>query len=72
MKMHYIFVVFVEVYQNWFYLFTMDVDSDRKEATAYIKFFEMWLNQKKIVSKGLFLFTFNYWHRSFRHNLYCL
>ena len=39
-------------------------------SAAHIKFFEMWLNEKKkIITKGLFLFTFNYWHHSFKHNL---
>ena len=72
MKKHYIDVVFVDTCRKWFYSFTLYIDSERKEA-AHIKFFEMWLNEKKkIVSRGLFVFTFNYWHRSFKHNLYRL
>ena len=45
-KIHYIDVVFVEACQNCFYSFKTDINSERKEA-AHIKFFEMWLNQKK-------------------------
>ena len=46
MKIHYIDVVFVEACRNWFYSFTTDIDSEKKEAT-HIKFFEMWLSEKK-------------------------
>ena len=65
-------VMFVDDCRDWFYSFTTDIDTERKEI-MHIKNFELWLRQQKQhVSKKLFKFTTTFWQKIFKYNLHKL
>ena len=64
--------IFVEDCKDWFYSFTIDIDTAKKEA-MYSKYFGTWLDQQEeFITKALFEFTKWFWTKSFTENLYFL